>query len=152
MPVYQQGECQRVCCVTEGESILLTLRTVTRREGGPNFPPKKQCYVTIEWSLGALPLYPDPQLSFQHCFVKTCGLTKFWIYHWTWYLLIFVNLKAIKSKWKGGNIQRARYIFYDNPRHTKNNWELLTVRNVIALANIYVTVFLLTKRFDYIFL
>ena len=45
----QQGGCQRFCYVTEGGGILLTLRTVTRGEGGPNFC-QKQCYVTFEWS------------------------------------------------------------------------------------------------------
>ena len=41
------GGCQRFCDVTEGGGILLTLRTVTRGEGGQNFR-KKQRYVTFE--------------------------------------------------------------------------------------------------------
>ena len=41
------GACQRFRYVTEGGGTLLTLRTVTRGEGGPNFR-QKQHYVTFE--------------------------------------------------------------------------------------------------------
>ena len=42
-----RGGGQRFRYVTEGGGILLTLRTVTRSEGGPNFR-QKQRYVAFE--------------------------------------------------------------------------------------------------------
>ena len=57
-------EFQRFRYVTEGEGILLTLRTITRgrREEGPNFR-QKQLYVTFEWSLITQTRRPPPTLS-----------------------------------------------------------------------------------------
>ena len=51
----RRGGGQRFRYVAEGGGILLTLRTVTRGEGGPNFR-QKQRYVTFEWSLFQGPL------------------------------------------------------------------------------------------------
>ena len=45
--IFNRGECHRFRYVTEGGGILLTLRTVTRGEGGPSFR-QKQRYVTFE--------------------------------------------------------------------------------------------------------